>query len=143
MRSIVVLLGLCFAILTSQFTAAGECGCAIKCPHCRHVCKLTCEEVNEKKHCWQVECKPICIPRVKFPWEKCSDPPKCARLKYVYVLKKIEFECPSCKYVWHPVCKSCTEPCEKCAEKSETAKHIQPPVLTTARPSQGHLSVER
>ena len=104
MRQLGLTLGFALAVIAGRLALAGECGCSVQCPQCDHVCKLTCEETKEMKHCWKVECKPICIPRVKFPWEKCCSPPKCAKLKYVRVLKKVECECKSCGYKWEAHC---------------------------------------
>lgn len=71
------------------------------CPQCDNkVCVPVPETVKEKKHCWTVECKDICIPHVKWPWQSCCDPPKCGKVRTVKVLKKIEYECESCGYKW-------------------------------------------
>lgn len=81
-------------------------GChQIECPRCH--CKVSVDEVTEKKTCFEVTCEPICIPRVHFPWEKCCQP-KCARIKYVHVAKKESYECKRYKYKFEPVC---CEPC--------------------------------
>lgn len=79
---------------------AGE---PIQCPNCASFCKVEVETVKEKKTCWEVECKPICIPKVTLPWQKCCTP-KCAKMKYVRVLKKEEYECEHCQYKFTPVC---------------------------------------
>lgn len=80
------------------------------CPHCGDACYPTVTKGKETKHCWNVETKAICIPKVRFPWEKsCCDkgcgkdgcvPPKCGRTKYVDILLKHEYECSTCKYSW-------------------------------------------
>ncbi|HUG66313.1 MAG TPA: hypothetical protein VMM76_01100 [Pirellulaceae bacterium] len=80
------------------------------CPHCGDACYPTVTKGTETKHCWNVETKAICIPKVRFPWEKsCCDkgcgkdgcvPPKCGRTKYVDILLKHEYECSTCKYSW-------------------------------------------
>jgi len=75
----------------------------IQCPNCAKFCKVETETVKEKKYCWDVECKPICIPKVTLPWQKCCTP-KCAKMKYVRVLKKEEYECEHCQYKFTPVC---------------------------------------
>lgn len=103
--------------------------CEAECPccqyFCKHVCKLTKETEDEKKHCWNVQCKPICIPKIRFPWEKCCQP-KGATLKYVHVLKKHEYKCPSCKYVWTPVCKECNS-CDDCQSNVHPSKQEELP----------------
>ncbi|MEM7476813.1 MAG: hypothetical protein AAF483_17655 [Planctomycetota bacterium] len=109
------------------------------CPKCKTPCVLKVEQGTEEKHCWKIEEKVVCIPRVTFswqwPWEKkskgCSSgcdtdcdgscctpncpPPKLARSRTVKTLVKHEYECPVCKYSWEP--RSC-EPC--------TAYHAAP-----------------
>jgi hypothetical protein len=87
---------------------AQGCGCHVQCPECQHYCKLSIDKEKVEKYCWEVECKPICIPRVHFPWE-CGCPPKCAKVKHVNVLKKKTYECEKCQYTWSP------EPEECCA----------------------------
>ena len=39
------------------------------CPKCKTCCELKVEEGTEEKHCWKVESKVICIPRVAFSWQ--------------------------------------------------------------------------
>lgn len=78
------------------------------CPHCGEACYPTVTKGKETKHCFNTETKPICIPKVRFPWESggkgkdgCAEP-KCGRTKYVNVLLKHEYECSVCKYSWDP-----------------------------------------
>lgn len=86
----------------------GAGGDQITCPCCHHVCKLAVEKTKEKQSCWKVVREPICIPRIRFPWQKC-DTPLCARIKYVNVLKEHEYECAVCHYQWSPECACCGE----------------------------------
>ena len=87
------------------------------------------EKTDAKKHCWTVECKQICIPRIVLPWQKrhslpcmgngccdtctgggcCDDGCRTvclshngARVRTVRVLKKHSYTCPQCKYTWTP-----------------------------------------
>jgi len=78
------------------------------CPHCGEACYPTVTKGTVTKHCFDTESKPICIPKVRFPWEPggkgkgaCATP-KCGRTKYVNVLIKHEYECSVCKYSWDP-----------------------------------------
>jgi hypothetical protein len=74
-----------------------------RCPQCS--CTLTIEKEKLTRTCYKIECKPICIPRVTFPWEKrCA--PKCARVKMVRVFEPVEKElqCERCLYKWTPEC---------------------------------------
>ncbi len=64
----------------------GKCGrCEPVCGHCDAECKT----VPVKKTCFEIECKTICVPAVKFPWESCCQT-KCGRLRTIRVLKKSE-----------------------------------------------------
>ncbi len=126
--------------------SAGDCGCQAKCPQCDHICQLNVETEKVKHSCWNVECVPICIPRVTFPWQKCCEP-KCAKLKYVRVLKKHEWECEHCKYSWSAVCGGCTDggcaagdgSCGNGSCKAATgtvevhSDDLQPPAVPSAR----------
>jgi hypothetical protein len=49
------------------------CGGGVHCPRCQGTCELSVSKEEVKKHCWDVECKTICIPRITFPWQKCGD----------------------------------------------------------------------
>ena len=79
------------------------CGQQVQCPSCQKYCKFEMETVKEKKSGWDVECKAICIPKITLPWQKCCTP-KCAKMKYVRVLKKEEYECEHCQCKFTPVC---------------------------------------
>lgn len=101
------------------FQPASNCGCkkcrsrkrCRKCPKCQNdVCSLKAECVKEKKTCFEVEQKLICIPKVSLPWRKCKKPcggncagncrHKCGKTKTVNVLKTKSYECEVCKYSW-------------------------------------------
>lgn len=72
------------------------------CPDCGHkTCCPTPVTIKEKKHCFEVECKDVCIPAVKGPFAPCCEPPPCGRVRTVNVLKKVEYECERCGYKWH------------------------------------------
>lgn len=68
-------------------------------PGCNKVC---CAEVVTKKeteHCWDVECKEVCIPPVRLPWFG-SCLPLCGRVRAVNVLKKCEQEVEKKEIHW-------------------------------------------
>ncbi len=92
-----------FALSMAKATPADDCCakpcCAPRCPQCQACCKLTCESSTEKKHCYCLESKAICLPKIQFPWQSCCAP-KCARVKWVSRLKKVEYECHQCKHKW-------------------------------------------
>jgi len=97
------------------------------CPKCNYTCEFSVTKDKEEKKCFEVDCKPICIPRVTFPWEKghCNHgdcckgkdggcggghggdccPARCAKTKVVKVLEKHTYECSRCKCVWTPTSK--------------------------------------
>ena len=92
-------------------------GCSCQemvCPRCH--CRATLEEVKKENTCFKVECKAICVPKVRLPWQKLCTP-KCAKVKYVHVMRKAKYECKSCKKKFTPVC---CEPCG-CCNRIDTA----------------------
>lgn len=108
--------------------------CGDGCGDCEE-CVLSVECGKKTKECFDVECKTICIPPVRFPWQKklgceacangcaggcaqsacadsacpngCCAPDRKAKTKVVRVLKKFEYECPAVKYIWKPLSKCC------------------------------------
>jgi hypothetical protein len=140
MKTSRLLLALVLLAASAAYVRAGDCGCPsdcgcapIECPNCHKYCKFEVETEKVKKQCFDVECKAICIPRIKLPWEKCCTPPKCAKVKYVHVLKTEEYECEHCKYKWTPVCDECGNGCNKCngcqPGASATSVPLQKPIV--------------
>jgi len=83
--------------------------CPPRCPNCKAYCKFEWVDAKESKSCWCIERKAIVIPKITFPWQKCSEP-KQARIKWVNRLKEMEYECARCKCKW-----TVEElPCEHC-----------------------------
>lgn len=111
MRSsaIILLLTLAVGLSAAMSASAGGIIQGRHCPHCGHhqPCPAVPESIKEKKHCWQVECKNICIPAIRWPWADCCQPPDCGKVKTVKVLKKIEYECEKCGYKWEAPCVRC------------------------------------
>ena len=106
LRLIAIGILLSLALLGSAVWAAG--GACAKCPRCENrICVPERVTVKEKKHCWEVECKEICIPGFKGPWQSCCEPPACGRVRTVKELKKVEYECERCGYRWEPACATC------------------------------------
>jgi len=116
MRQLGLLIAFSAAMFAGRAVVAGE-GCGAKCPSCDYVCEMTVDSSPEKKSCWKIEYKPVCIPKVTFPWQRgctscgksgkggkgCAGCNGCAKIKYVKVLVKHEYECPSCKCKFTPV----------------------------------------
>ena len=124
---------LCGLIVLLTGTPAGLAGpgpgcphCEIRCPRCK-CCVSEVEIVMVKKPCWEVECEPVCIPSVSFPWELpdckkgcnwfCCPPAKCGKVRMVHVLKPQEYECQECHYKFTPVCCEC----DRCAKNGKPA----------------------
>lgn len=100
------------AVTISSVYSAGVLSEKLTCPSCRQPCdNKTCRSepttIKEKKHCWEVGWKDICIPHVRFPWTPCDSPPKCGLVRSVRVLKKVEYECEKCGYKWDVKCVQC------------------------------------
>lgn len=93
--------------------------CPPRCPHCKAYCKFELEDAKEKKSCWCIERKAICIPKITFPWQKSCEP-KCGRVKWVNRLKEVEYECEHCKCKWTAV----EVPCPGCANCTSTSGDV-------------------
>jgi len=94
----------------------GDCkpGCnnAVECVYrCRPVCK----QETVKKDYFDVECEYICVPGIKFPWQKCCEPPTCGKVKRVHRLKKDSYECGTrTVWEWELTCQCRTIDCKAC-----------------------------
>lgn len=95
---------LTLAILATGLIAAiatGEHCSQPCCPDCGH--KMSVPEAatikTKKFHC-EVECKDVCIPAVKNPFNRSCGPACYGRVRTVKVLKKIEYECEQRGYKW-------------------------------------------
>ncbi|MBW3539513.1 MAG: hypothetical protein KY476_04520 [Planctomycetes bacterium] len=91
-------------------SATSACGDCAGCPPCAaKICRPEVKTEKLKKTCYNVECKPICVPDITFPWEKpqvecgCAGcvggegacegwQPRCGRVKYVKVFEKDSIE---------------------------------------------------
>lgn len=140
-------------VLVQASLIAADCGRGC-CPKCKTPCVLKVEEGTEEKHCWNIEKKTVCIPRVRFSWQwpfqkkKCSDcsascsdqncctPPKLGRSRVVNTLVKHTYECPVCKYSWEPrkcaTCTTCTSGCCADASSAQPAVPASEVQLTSA-----------
>jgi hypothetical protein len=57
------------------------------------------EYTKEKKTCFKIEQKLVCVPKVRLPWKK-DCPPGISKTRTVTVLKKHSYECEQCGYKW-------------------------------------------
>jgi hypothetical protein len=92
----------------------GHAGC--RCPDCGHmkICEPIPEVQKEKRHCWCVDYKDICIPGIKCLWDRSCEP-KCGKVITVKKLRNVEYECEKCGYKWEVRCVGC-EPCAPCTQ---------------------------
>jgi hypothetical protein len=73
----------------------------VSCPDCDcDFCELKVSKTKEKKKCFVVKQKEVCVPAVRLPWKKCCPPTK-SKVRVVNVLSTKSYECPSCKYEWN------------------------------------------
>jgi hypothetical protein len=124
----------------SQVKPAGCCDGGSSCCSCEPVCCPRCVVGEVEKKCWNVKCKPVCIPKFRWPWECrakpkgscavdcgfavdtccgdeccgecCSTPPKCGKVKTVTVLEEHKYTCKECGYEWDIKC-VCRKPKHK------------------------------
>ena len=100
-----LLLALGLLILAPLVAAAGPRHPHDRCPDCGNAaCVPSLKTVKEKKHCWCIECEPVCIPHIRWPWQSSCELPKCGYVKNVKVLKKVEYECEKCGCKWDAKC---------------------------------------
>jgi len=109
---------------------------------CCMVCHAEIKTVKEKKHCWEVECEPVCIPKVRCPLfdffrgssscdgcgsEGCNDLnccDLCGDVRMVRKLVKKEYECEKQVVEWSVRCVS--PGCGKCGEGCAPAEGCGP-----------------
>lgn len=116
-------------LFSGKCKPAGSCD-SVQCDSCRYVCCPEVKTEKVKKHCWETECKPVCIPKVRCPLfdffrkDKC-DPctaldangrslsGACAEVRMVKKLKKVEYECEKCVVEWNVrlVSNGCSKGC--------------------------------
>lgn len=97
------MLSLLVACASLTLTALAGDGCN-SCPKCNNkVCQPSPEMKKEKKVAYNFDCKDICIPGIRWPWQPCCDEPNCGKVRTVKVLKKFEYECEHCGTKWSVV----------------------------------------
>lgn len=126
------ILALFVVSLSSAVVSAGDCNC----PKCGcKVCVAEPEVKKEKKHCYCTDCKEICIPAARLPWQCCGTP-KCAKVRTVKVLIKKEYECEKCGWKWtvKTVGSSCGNGCSNCNGDCVEAPAVVPESATPVAP---------
>lgn len=96
--------------------------CDNKCHSCgKSMCKLQVECVPNEKECYEIECKQICVPSIRFPWMKCCGS-RCGRVINVKVPKPKTYECGRKKvYTWK------VEKCPNCGACQPAPQDTPPP----------------
>ena len=132
---------------TTAACGCGKIGCGCKrarkgrltrtrsCPQCDcEFCELKVSKTKDKKKCFEVKQKEVCIPPVRLPWKRCCPPTK-AKVRVVNVLSSKSYECPACKYEWKvyepEVPKS---PSEGSAEKASSSSESAAPKIEEVDP---------
>ena len=118
------LLAITLLVATTGVASAKHCDA---CPDCNQkVCTATPKETTIDRHCYEVECKEICIPTPRFPWGKTKkrcQGPRCGRTRMIRVMKKVNFECKSCGCTWEITsvsgCDSADDGCDSPAANEE------------------------
>ena len=100
--------------------------CAVECD----TCTLELDKYEEEKTCFKTEQKIVCIPPVRFPWDKCCPPGK-SKTRTVNVLKVHKYKCKACGYKWKlDEMPEPTEPsAEDAAEQAAPAEQTAPPTV--------------
>lgn len=102
--------------------AFGEQPCCCLCG--QQVCVLEVSTGKEDVVRFDVESKDICIPGIRFPWDKCGTR-HCGGVRKVCVLKEVSQEKTVCEYDWS-VKTICTGCCRKHGLKHHSANASQP-----------------
>ena len=89
------------------------------------VCRTEAELADTTEDCWNVECKDVSIPAVRFPWTRC-DECRCGRVRTVHVLKSGERELQECEYDWHV-----QSICPQCGQQGGACGHVGSAELAT------------
>lgn len=113
-----VILGSNLGLAQEIEPATTKCGC--------EVCLLETKTIKEKKTCFKVEEKVICVPAIRMPWHKCN-PPTTSKTKTIKVLKKESYESPASSYKWSVAKAGETEP-----TATKTATDNKPMVANSA-----------
>ena len=83
----------------------------LQCTSCGKTCQPEVKETESIHDCYSEECKDVCIPAIRFPWQDCCEPLKCGKVRSVKVLKKYEYKCPDCEVKWNVVDHGCCSAC--------------------------------
>lgn len=116
----VLILALVAVTGVSAYSLDADCQrCQTSCNSCQAICRPHAEIKKIKKTCFDVECEQICIPAIRFPWQKCREP-QCGRVITVHRLKKREYDCgEKCVTKWNIEC-SCGRCTGGCADTQAT-----------------------
>lgn len=104
--TIVVLFSLAFVCLTNA--AHADCDGSNCCVCGQKICVLKVTEGKEEVVGFEVKPKEICIPGIRFPWDKCGTR-RCGTVRTICVLEEAKKEKTVCEYEWSikTICTQC------------------------------------
>ena len=97
--------------LSNRSEVVGQDDCADCGPTGVKICCPTAETKKVEKTVYSVEEKEICVPRFRWPWQKCQEP-KCGYVRTINVLTKDKEKSEKCGYKWE------IEAADECASGS-------------------------
>lgn len=135
----------CVGLGTQAALATGPActtGCLSSCYDSEKICCPQLETKTIEKSSFEIECKDICIPAVRFPWSKCCEP-RCGRVRTVRVLKKKTIKLEQCGYEWK-IQGGCATGCGQCAActKALAAPSQEPAPLPPAPAAEAFAPLE-
>jgi hypothetical protein len=114
MKTIKTLIALVALMATATVAMAGDCCC----PSCGKTCQAEQVTIKTKHHCFEVECKDICIPSFRWPWEMA---------KKTCNSGSCDIGCTSgcCDKGCKGKCPDCPSQCDGCPPKCGTVKTVK------------------
>ncbi|QDV27008.1 hypothetical protein [Aureliella helgolandensis] len=102
------LLSIALLLASSTMASAWAGGHRCCCVCGKQVCVLEVSQAQEDVAAFEVKSKEICIPGIKFPWDKCG-PRRGGEVRRVCVLEEVKKEITVCKYDWSikTICTTC------------------------------------
>jgi hypothetical protein len=98
------------------------------------ICRPVFEPAKIEKDCFDIECVPVCIPAIHFPWSKCGEY-RCGQVIMVKKLKKRSYECgETYETKWKIEPAACGVSAAACAPCAPGMNPAQPAPPTEALP---------
>lgn len=86
-----------------------DCATRCNCQRCQEVCSPMVYPTTEERSCWEVKCKKVCVPAVRFPWESGC----CAHCRLLDCLCRLC--CGSCSYAAYGSPRMAANCCDGCS----------------------------